>query len=251
MALLVKVSIYRKVNWRLTAHSHHGLFACYWVQMVIFSKSCLTWYDTSLAYVRCYRQAVDHIWDCCPGLVAAWHSVLEAFYLWWFFGSQRPVGAIPLFQSFSLPSVFSRLDEQPTVVWASLCTGSFGGYVYLLVLSPIEGGTHLSALPLYPIYQRASLPLWWSSWRAWKNCETSFHLHKSYCSLSARDEKVQRGWNPASLIDLMHTCIPAGWVQVWKAQRGRGRWSLRSCFVPQWATLSHPGPPHPCAYPDQ
>ena len=81
----------------------------------------------------------------------------------------------------------------------------------------------------------------------WDFFATSFHVHKSYCSLSARDEKVQRGWNPASLIDLMHTCIPAGWVQVWKAQRGRGRWSLRSCFVPQWATLSHPGPPmgHP------
>ena len=49
--------------------------------MVIFSKRCLTWYDTFLTYVRCYRQAVDHIWDCCPGLVTAWHSVLEAFYL--------------------------------------------------------------------------------------------------------------------------------------------------------------------------
>ena len=210
MALLVKVSIYRKVNWRLTAHSHHGLFACYWVQMVIFSKRCLTWYDTFLTYVRCYRQAVDHIWDCCPGLVAAWHSVLEAFYLWWFFGSQRPVGAIPLFQSFSLPSVFSRLDEQPTVVWASLCTGSFGGYVYLLVLSPFEGGSHLSALPLYPIYQRASLPLCWSSWLAWKNCVT-FLLIPSMCKsrTAAWVQEMKKYKEGGTLQVWLMLCIPA------------------------------------------
>lgn len=219
MALLVKVSIYRKVNWRLTAHSHHGLFACYWVQMVIFSKRCLTWYDTFLTYVRCYRQAVDHIWDCCPGLVAAWHSVLEAFYLWWFFGSQRPVGAIPLFQSFSLPSVFSRLDEQPTVVWASLCTGSFGGYVYFLVLSPIAmhwGRNSFERITSLSYLSKSKLaPVLVIMAGLEELCDffaNPFHVQKSYCSLSARDEKIQRGWNPASLIDVMHTCIPAGWV---------------------------------------
>ena len=176
---------------------------------------------------------------------------LEAFYLWWFFGSQRPVGAIPLFQSFSLPSVFSRLDEQPTVVWASLCTGAFVGYVYFLVLSPFEGGTHLSALPLYPIYQRASLPLCWSSWRAWKNSETFLQLPSMCTSRTAAWVQEMKKYKEGGTLQVwlilyahLHTCR----LDVSMKSTGRA-WSmeLKELFCPPmghpeppWATLGHP-----------
>ena len=93
----------------------------------------------------------------------------------------------------------------------------------------------------------------------WDFFANPFHVHKSYCNLSAREEKSTMRVEPSGFdwsYAYLHTCRLGASM---KSTKRAWSMELKKLFCPPMGhPMGHPeppwainAPPHPCAYPDQ